>query len=112
MTVQNDSAALCYFHPCTTFAILWGTSSIGSRIWSEIGVRSAQKMQADPRLPVGARLERAGAGPTSGPSWHPPHFVEERERGEGHARRQGAAWPRATLSYSPKMDSSGSKITV
>ena len=58
MTVQNDSAALCYFHPCTTFAILWGTSSIGSRIWSEIGVRSAQKMQADPRLPVGARLER------------------------------------------------------
>jgi hypothetical protein len=35
---------------------------------SEKGVRSAQKMKVGPCIPVGAQLQKAGVGPTSGPT--------------------------------------------
>ena len=40
----------------------------------EKGVRSAQKMQVGPCIPVGIQLEQAEDGPTSGPAWHLSHL--------------------------------------
>jgi hypothetical protein len=37
--------------------------------WSEKGVRLAQKMRVGPCIPAGIQLEKAGVGPTSGPTW-------------------------------------------
>ena len=36
-------------------------------------VRVAQKMEVGPCIPVGAQLERAEVGPTSGPTWRLSH---------------------------------------
>ena len=43
------------------------------------GVRSAQRTQVGPRVPVGIQLPKAGVGPTSGPTWHRSRL---RDRGE------------------------------
>jgi hypothetical protein len=44
---------------------------------SEKGVRLAQKMRVNPRIPVGLQLEKAGVGPTlsSGPTRHLSHLL-------------------------------------
>ena len=44
------------------------------RYLSEQGVRSAQKIQAGPWIPVGIQLEKAEVGPTSGPTWRLSHL--------------------------------------
>ena len=44
------------------------------RLGSEKGVRLAQKMQACPCIPVDIQLQKAQAGPTSGPTWRLPHL--------------------------------------
>ena len=55
------------------------------------GVRSAQKVQAGPCHPVGMQLQKAGAGPTSGPAWRlflPDLEREQPQRGEGERQRR------------------------
>ena len=41
----------------------------------ESGVRLAQKVQVGPRIPLGTQLERAEAGPTSGPTRRLSHLL-------------------------------------
>jgi hypothetical protein len=46
--------------------------------WSENGVRLAQKMPVGPCIPVGAQRQKAGVGPTSGPTWRVSHLGQAR----------------------------------
>ena len=51
----------------------YGVSN-GSKHRGEKGVRLAQKMQVGPCTPAGIQLQKAGVGPTSGPTWRLSHL--------------------------------------
>ena len=55
------------------------------------GVRSAQKMQVGPHIPVGIQLQKAEVGPASGPTWLLSHFGQVVD--PGLAQAVGAALP-------------------
>ena len=55
------------------------------------GVRLTRKMQAGPCIPAGIQLEKAGVGPTSGPTRRLSHLARPHARGlrgPGRPRRQ------------------------
>jgi hypothetical protein len=60
---------------------------------SENGVRLVQTMQVGPRIPVGAQLEKAEVGPSSGPTWRPPHLRARRPAAAAACPRAGAGRP-------------------
>jgi hypothetical protein len=49
-------------------------AGVFDEVFSEKSVRLAQKMRVGPCIPVGIQREKAGVGPTSGPTWRLSHF--------------------------------------
>jgi hypothetical protein len=62
---------------------------------SEEGVRSAQKMQVEPRIPVGIQLRKAAVGPTSGPTWYRSRSGQRGQIPDLRAAGGRVAWPPA-----------------
>jgi hypothetical protein len=71
--------------------------SVAMSASSEKGVRSAQKTQVGPRIPVGMQLQKAEVGPTSGPTWRLSHFGEDVDLGQQRVVLQQVGRPAELL---------------